>query len=168
MFDDKAHQEYKLSENSVILNFYDSLLRLEEMNKLSEMEENRVREDELIYDPKEHEEEKKKEVNPHSKSRTAQTKEIAHNPNSILPDNKYNETANMYRNWFLKENEKLMKVQKSYNDDAVDYTSDKEISRPRNNSAIKKADKNQEDTEPNIPKDTSVITFVTKCLNHRE
>jgi hypothetical protein len=168
MFDDKANLEYQLSENSIILNFYDSLLKLEEMNKLSEMEENRVREDELIYDPKEHEEEKKKEVNHHSKSRTVQTKEIAHNPNSILPDNKYNETANMYRNWFLKENEKLMKVPKSFNDNALDYASDKDSSRPKNSTAIKKLDKNQEDTEQNIAKDTSVIVFVFKCLNRRE
>lgn len=168
MFDDKAHQEYQLSEKSSILKFYDNLLKLEEMNKLSEMEENRVREDELIYDPKEHEEEKKKEVTHHSKSRPAQIKETAHNQNSLLPDNKYNETANLYKNWFLKENEKLLKVQRTSNDYPIEYSNDKDSMRPKPINTNKKSDKNQEESDHLIPKDASVISFVHFHLNLRE
>ncbi len=46
--DENTNHQYNVSANNVILKHYNMLLKLEESNKYTELDEMRVREDELV------------------------------------------------------------------------------------------------------------------------
>lgn len=176
MIDDKVNLEYQLSENSVILKYFNSLMRLEDSNKFAEFEELRIREDELVYDPKEPFEDKsrkEKQINEKSKNKkggvTAKELTLAkekqlNNKNKTGPisakeltltnlgDVKSNDDAYTYKTWFLKESKKLLKPNKILPDNII---------QPNSNTLLPNSqDKNSEEIDPANKGDSQNISFV--------
>ena len=142
------------------MKYYDSLVKLEEVDKNNELGEGRLREDELIYDPKEHEEEKskkEKEVSTHQNKR-GNNKESA-NPSVV---EKVDEISTVYKKWFFEENKKLLKSKK--NPTQISNTPNVGVNngslKARNSSILKKPEVLNEEKEVSYGHDSSIISFV--------
>ena len=126
------------------------LLKLEESNKYTELDEMRVREDELVYDPKEEEEKQKKYSDyKRNKGETMYSQ-------GINPDNKLNENiSNNFKKWFFEEVEILknnkLKIQTTF----------------KKRKSLAFNDKQQDEGNNVQQGDTSQISFVKIFLIHR-
>lgn len=148
--DENTNHQYNVSANNVILKHYNMLLKLEESNKYTELDEMRVREDELVYDPKE-EEEKQKKFSDYKRNKGETMYSPVNNP-----DNKLNENiSNNFKKWFFEEVEIL------HNHQLNKQTTFKK----RKSVAI--TDKPQEEGTNTQQGDTSQISFVRLFLIHR-
>ena len=142
--DDNSNQLYHVSPNSLILKHYNMLLKLEESNKYTELDEMRVREDELVYDPKEEEEKHKK----FSDSKRNKGETIYSQVNNL--DNKLNENISInFKRWFFEEVETLQN----------EKVNNKQITLQKRKS-LAFTDKPQEEGNNTGQGDTSQITFV--------
>ena len=99
LLDDNSMQLYTVSIKSPILKHYETLLRLEELNKNPDFDELRIREDELYFDPKE-EEEKNKKL-PENK-RVTKSEPKSNSVRGIDPKTNENISIN-FKKWFLEE-----------------------------------------------------------------